>query len=153
MFLQTKHPRHFHRYFVDKDTNDAICLCGKVKGTKADRGMKDPIPKESKYHNKTSFYNGYGYDSIKEAQYAMVLDDRKKNGLIKDWERQHPIEVYANGKKLFRMKVDFIVYMKDGSKELHETKGYATEVFNLKLKCIEALWLPENPDYSYVLIK
>ncbi len=150
MYLQIKHPKHFHRYFVDSETRDAVCLCGKVLGAK----KKDPsIPSESKYHNKTCIYKGYGYDSIKEAEYAMILDDDKKNGLIKDWERQYPIEVWANGHKLFRMKVDFLVYNNDGSKTLHEVKGYATDIFRLKLKCIDAIWLPENPDFTYLLIK
>lgn len=149
-YFQKRHNKHFHKYFVDSETKESVCLCGKVRGGEKKKSL---VPKESKYHNKTSHYNGYWYDSIKEAQYAMVLDDEKKRGLIKDWERQYQIEVYANGYKLFRMKVDFLVYHNDGSKELREVKGYATDIFRLKLKCIEAIWLPEHPDFTYTLIK
>lgn len=149
-YLQTKSQKHFHKYFVDSETNDLVCLCGKVRGVKKNDVR---FPKESKFHNQTSIYNGYSYDSIKEAQHAMLLDHRKKNKEIKDWERQYPIEIYINGIKIFRMKVDFLLYHNDGSKELQEVKGYATDIFNLKLKLIDAVWLKENPEYTYTLIR
>lgn len=153
MYIQKRNPKHFHRYFVDNETNDIICLCGKVRGAKK-TDASSLIPKESKYHNQTSFYGGYGYDSIKEAQQAMILDDQKKRGIIKDWQRQYPVEVYApNGQKLFTMKVDFLVRHNDDSYELQEVKGMETDIFRLKLKCLESLWLPENPEYTYTLIK
>lgn len=149
-YLQVKHPKHFHRYFVDSDSNDAVCLCGKVKGKK----VKD-LPKNSpnKYHNRTTIYNGYNYDSKKEAEYAMFLDDEKRRGMIKEWERQYPIEVRINGQKIFRMKVDFLIHLNDGSKELREIKGYETDIFRLKKKLIDAVFLKENPEYTYLLIK
>jgi hypothetical protein len=50
---------------VDLDTNDALCHCGKVRGS--------PKAKANKYHAKTIMYNGVSYDSIFEANYAMHL--------------------------------------------------------------------------------
>ncbi len=62
--------KHSHKYFVDTNTNDAVCLCGKVKGSA-------PMA-SNKYHAKTCFYNGFWYDSKFEANYAMNLDMRLK---------------------------------------------------------------------------
>lgn len=150
MYLQTKQTKHFHRYFVNRDTNESVCLCGKEKKSlNSPKGYR--IPKENKYHNKSSSYNGYTYDSIKEAQYAMELDDKKRRRLIKDWTRQYQIDVGVNGEHLFKMKVDFLVILNDSSKELHEVKSAWTakiDIFRLKLKIIEQLWLKENPNYS-----
>ena len=38
--------KHQHRYFVDLDTHDTLCLCGKVRGS--------PKAKANKYHAKTT---------------------------------------------------------------------------------------------------
>src|ERR1039458_6706049 len=75
--------QHSHRYFVDADTGDAVCLCGKVRGSK--RAAK------GKYNAIRSVYNGYPYDSKFEAAYAMQLDWRVKAKEIKAWDRQLPI--------------------------------------------------------------
>jgi len=77
--------KHSHRYFGDSRTNDAVCLCGKVQGS------KKAAP--GKYNAVRSVYNGYPYDSKFEAQYAMELDWRLKAGEIKAWDRQFPIEI------------------------------------------------------------
>jgi hypothetical protein len=77
--------KHCHRYFVDSETNDAVCLCGKVRGTK----RAEP----GKYNAIRSVYNGYPYDSKFEAQKAMDLDWLLKAGKIKAWDRQFPIEI------------------------------------------------------------
>lgn len=66
---------HQHRYFVDSETNDAVCLCGKVRGSK----KAEP----GKYHAIRTIYNGYPYDSKFEAETAMSLDWRKRAGDIK----------------------------------------------------------------------
>jgi hypothetical protein len=64
--------KHTHRYFVDSETNDAVCLCGKVRGSQK--------AKPGKYNAIRSVYNGYPYDSKFEATYAMQLDWRLKAG-------------------------------------------------------------------------
>lgn len=83
----------------------------------------------------------------------MELDYRKKAGLIKDWVRQYRIRVDLGEYHLFNMKVDFMVSHNDETFELRETKGYATDIFRLKLKLIEAIWLPANPLFRYTLVK
>lgn len=58
--------KHTHKYFVDSNTGDALCLCGKVRGSKK--------AKPGKYNALRCRYNGYWYDSKFEAQVAMELD-------------------------------------------------------------------------------
>jgi len=74
---------HTHKYFVDSNTGEAVCLCGKVQGSKqATRG---------KYNAVSSIYNGFAYDSKFEASVAMDLDWRLRAHEITNWERQYPI--------------------------------------------------------------
>ena len=76
-FLQRRFAKkHTHRCFVDSETNDAVCLCGKV------RGSERAIP--AKYNAIRTVYNGYPYDSKFEAQKAMELDWFLKAGKIKE---------------------------------------------------------------------
>lgn len=150
-YLQTKFQKHRHSFHIDLNTNELICLCGKIAGKKS--GKETGV--EKKYRNKTSVYNGYPYDSIKEAEEAKNLDLLLKAGEIISWERQYPIEVYVNGEKMFRMKVDFLVNWKDGTKELREVKGWITArepVYRLKRKLIDAIWLKENPEFTYKVV-
>jgi hypothetical protein len=148
-YFQTRKPLggHSHRYFVDLDSGDAVCLCGKVRGS--------PKAKANKYHAKTCLYNGYNYDSIFEANYAMQLDWRLKAGDIKAWEKQYPVTIRGgpNGEKILTTKVDFRVEENDGSFTLVETKGFETADYRIKKKLIEVLWLPEHPDHTYLLVK
>ncbi len=147
-YLQRRFPKgHQHRYFVDSETSDAVCLCGKV------RGSKNAAP--GKYHAIRTEYNGYFYDSKFEAQTAMGLDWRLKAGEIKAWTRQFPIEISSphTGELIVRTKVDFRIEHNDGSFELLEAKGFETRDFGLLKKLIEMLWLPEHLDYTYTLAK
>jgi hypothetical protein len=137
--------KHSHRYFVDADTHDAVCLCGKVKGSK-------PM-KSNKYNAVTCHYNGFWYDSKFEAQYAMQLDMRLKAKDILSWERQYPVRIMFNGEKICTLWVDFRVKKLDGSYSLDETKGWETDVYKLKKRLLEIMWLPFHPDHEYNLIK
>jgi uncharacterized protein DUF1064 len=135
--------KHTHRYFIDSETNDAVCLCGKVQGSvRATAG---------KYNAIRSVYNGYPYDSKFEAQYAMQLDWRLKAGDIKSWDRQFPIEIRnpKTGEFLRRHKVDFRIHENDGSYTLVETKGFETRDWRMVRDEIEVLWLPEHLEYTY----
>lgn len=76
--------KHSHRYFVDLNTGDAVCLCGKVRGSKKAAKWK--------YNSTRCFYNGYHYDSKFEARYAMQLDWRLKAKDIKAWDPAVPAE-------------------------------------------------------------
>jgi hypothetical protein len=148
IFIQRRFAKqHTHRYFVDTNTGDAVCLCGKVRGSK--RATK------GKYNAIRSVYNAYPYDSKFEAAYAMQLDWRLKAGDIKGWDRQYPIEIRnpKTGKLLRRHKVDFRIHENDGSFTLAETKGFETRDWKMIRDEIEVLWLPENPAYTYVVAK
>lgn len=138
--------KHTHRYFVDSVTNDAVCLCGKVRGSKK--------AKPGKYNAVSCVYNGFTYDSKFEASCAMDLDWRLKAGEITAWDKQFPIEIRSPAGELIRRhKVDFQARLKDGSYQLIEAKGFETGEYRLLKKLIETLWLPEHPDYEYVVLK
>jgi hypothetical protein len=105
--------------------------------------------KYSKFNNKKTVFNGLVYDSKFEAGYAGELALRLKVKEIKKIERQVRIPLDVNGFHICSYIADFVVTNKDGSKEIHETKGFATEVFRLKWKLLEALY----PEYTLVLIQ
>jgi len=107
----------------------------------------------NKYKAVKQTYNGYSYDSKFEASFAQDLDLRKKAKDITDWERQFKISLDVNGYHLCNYFCDFRIHHNDGSFELVETKGIETEVYRLKRKLLEALWLPENLDHTYTVIK
>ena len=146
-YLQRRFPKqHQHKYFVDSDTNDAVCLCGKV------RGSKKAAP--GKYNATRTIYNGYPYDSKFEAQTAMQLDWRKRAGDIKDWQRQFMIEIRApNGELILKHKVDFRIEHNDGSYELWECKGFEQRDWKIIKRLIETLWLPAHLDHVYTVAK
>lgn len=142
-----KGSKHSHRYFVDSETGDSVCLCGKVRGSgKAPRG---------KYNAVRSEYEGSIYDSKYEAQVAMELDWRLKGKQIAGWERQYKIEIRnpKTGELLRTHKVDFRVKHLDGSYELIEAKGFETRDWKIIRSEIEKLWLPEHPDHTYTVYK
>lgn len=97
--------------------------------------------KQGYIRNATStFYDGYSYDSKKEAGYAQMLDIRIKAKDIKDWSRQYPIKVLINGKWIFTYKIDFKIIHNDDSIELIEVKGFATSAWLFKWKIVDAIY-------------
>jgi hypothetical protein len=137
--------KHTYRYFVDQNDGAAVCLCGKLRGSKKAR--------PGKYNAQSTIYNGTLFDSKFEAQYAMQLDWRVKAGDIKGYDRQFSIPIYVNGEHMLTTRVDFRIHENDGSYTLAETKGFETRDFKIIKKLIEATWLKEHLDYSYVLVK
>ena len=111
------------------------------------------VKKQNKYGNIEREYNGILYVSKKEAAYAQELDLRKKAEDIKDWKRQVKISLDVNGYHICNYYVDFEIEHNDESKELVEIKGFETEIFRLKRKLLEAVFLTEHLDYSYTVIK
>lgn len=107
----------------------------------------------SKYGAKSTQYEGITYHSKMEAAYAQELDLRLYAKDIKSWERQIPIELKVNGFKICTYYVDFLIHHNNGDKELIEVKGFETEVWRLKRKLLEAVYLVENPEYSYTVVK
>lgn len=85
-------------------------------------------------------YDGYSYDSKKEAQKAAELDMLMKGGVIKGWDRQERIALKGeNGTTVCHYKPDFTVYHLDGTTEIIEIKSPATmtPVWRLKWKLLE----------------
>jgi len=113
--------------------------------------------KTSKFNNKTSFYDGFYYQSVFEASHAAELDMLKKASLPKEkvveWKRQYKVPLIVNGFFIANYYIDFWVEYADGHIELHETKGCETEVWRLKVKLLEATYLKDHPNETYRVIK
>jgi len=137
---------HHHRFFIDANTGDYVCLCGAVKGSEK---------KELKYHNKTQKHNGHHYDSMFEAEYAQALDYSLKNKTIEKWDRQVKLDLKINGIHITNYFIDFIVYHNDGTREFVEVKGMELPLWKLKWKILEATFeeFKEDPDDFMTVIK
>lgn len=140
--------KHEHRWHVDADTNELVCLCGSVKGK-----TKEPEKKANKYNARRTEYNGRTYDSAFEAEVAQELDWRMKAGELTEIIPQYPLEIRIEGRLIKRHKVDFLAIRKDGGKELVEAKGVVTAEYRLIRDLIELVYLPQNPDTSYTVVK
>lgn len=118
--------------------------------------MYNQIKRYNKFNNVQQTYDGYNYDSRAEADYAMELDLRLKAKDIKDWERQYKVDIrypMPEGKLICTYKVDFRIHHNDDSFELIEVKGMETSTYRLKRKLLEVIWLPENLDHTYTVVK
>lgn len=100
--------------------------------------------RQKKYKNATCFVDGIRFDSRREADYYGQLKIEKKAKLIKDFERQVSFELRCNNFLICRHVVDFLVTNLDGSYEVREVKGFATDLWAIKKKLFEATY-PEIP--------
>ena len=81
------------------------------------------------------------YDSVKESEYAMELDSDLYDGKIQGWKRQVTLSLDVGGVHICNAIVDFmVIHNFPRSIEYVEIKGYATDVWKLKRKLIEALY-------------
>ena len=115
--------------------------------------VAEPV-KVRKFRNEPTVYNGFKYDSVKEAQFAKELDlamHAQGTDRVENWERQIPFPLVVNGSTVGRMVVDFLVRYADGRRELVEIKSPATQtpLFKFKLKVFQATWLQDHPDIGY----
>ena len=113
---------------------------------------------DNKYGARKTEFNGKRYDSKYEATIAQELDLRLKGGDILEVIPQFKIEATAyrsNGLPAFTVnhKVDFRIQLKDGSYELIEAKGMETSDYVWRRKFLEHIWLPDHPDYTYLVVK
>ena len=111
-----------------------------------------------KYSNAKTEYNGRTYDSKFEAGVAAELDLRLKAKEILGWEPQFKVEMWAynvHGERVLRKshKVDFRVHELDGTFTLLEAKGFETQDYRDRRKWLEKVWLPENLDHTYQVVK
>jgi DNA-directed RNA polymerase subunit RPC12/RpoP len=112
----------------------------------------------NKYGAKRTEFNGKIYDSKFEASVAEDLETQKLAKEIVDYDTQFRIEATAyraDGTPAFtvRHKVDFRVHHHDGSFELLEAKGVETTDYRWRRKFLEEIWLKENPEYTYTVVK
>lgn len=108
---------------------------------------------KSKYGNINRTYNGRTYHSKLEAKYAQDLDILQKAGEVVSWEPQYKISLDVNNQHICNYYVDFRVEYTNRRIELVEVKGFETEIYRLKRKLMEALYLPNHPDEEYVVVK
>jgi hypothetical protein len=89
-------------------------------------------PRVWKKRNKFGAVRTNGYASRLEARYAADLAERKAapDGDVLDWVEQVPIKLPGGIKYV----VDFLVFKRDGTWEMVETKGKETDVFKLKMR-------------------
>jgi hypothetical protein len=89
-------------------------------------------------------YAGGLFHSRLEARYAARLDLLRKakdrHLRVVDVKRQVKMDLSVNGKHIAFWYVDFEVTFGDGRVELHEVKGFDTEVYRLKKKLFDALY-------------
>lgn len=94
----------------------------------------------SKYKNRKVEFNGIKFDSIKERDRYIFLLSRLKKGEITNLELQVPFELQPhfehNGKMIraIRYIADFVYYDQDGNIHIEDTKGFRTDVYDLKKK-------------------
>lgn len=109
----------------------------------AERGRR------SKYNNNRGAYydpvthGTLKFDSQKEYEYYLILNDRLKRGEISDLKRQVDIEILPSfvdktGAKHRAMvyKADFVYRDKDGAEHIVDCKGMRTEVYKMKKKLL-----------------
>lgn len=105
------------------------------------------VASRSKYRNKKVKVDGIIFDSQAEAMYYNQLKWMKANKQIKDFELQPRFELqpaFSNhGKRYQNIEyiADFKVIKPDGSYEIIDIKGTETEVFTLKRKLFEYMFL------------
>jgi len=96
--------------------------------------------KANKYGAKPVVYDGHKYPSTKEANYAVMLDWKKKTGLIRGYKKQVPLKIEVNGQHMCKYIADFVVEENDGTITYIDTKGYrygvVYDLFRLKKKLI-----------------
>jgi hypothetical protein len=124
--------------------------------------MTAPARKRSKYNVDRSALgklrrtlDGVVYDSAAERDYAAELEHAKRLGIIADVLRQVRFSLFAwspdteYGTVVCDHIVDFVVVNNDGTKEIREVKGVATDSWRIKRKLFEQNY----PRIPYVVIK
>lgn len=106
--------------------------------------------------SKSQEYGGKLYQSGFEASYAKELDKRLKKGEIVKWERQVKLDLKVNGLHITNYYIDFLVYFKDGHREFVECKGMEMDVWKMKWKIFEAIFVDQfmkDPGDKMIVVK
>lgn len=108
-----------------------------------------------KYNNVTCTVDGMTFDSRREKDYYGQLKMEKRAKLIKDFDRQVTFDLFAwtpNGRKLLRhyLRVDFLVTLQNGEKEIREVKSKVTMTPEWATK--QEIFQANYPEISYKVI-
>jgi hypothetical protein len=106
--------------------------------------------RDNKYNNQIVEYNGYKYQSKKEADYARGLDFGLKAGTVEYWKGQVKFKCEVNGTHVCNYFLDFEVG-RPSAVEYIDVKGVQTDVFKLKKRLVEALnWKYDEKKKCYI---
>ena len=96
------------------------------------------IPRRSKYNNKITTYDGFRFDSKKEAQRYFELKMLQLAGEISVLELQPVIPLLVNGQWIGKYIGDFSYRNKDNERVIEDVKSPATRtpIYNLKKKIL-----------------
>lgn len=131
------------------DKEDEKCAyCGEPKPTKENKD-----PNNARIKSTRTDYNGMWFQSKLEANYAKQLDWRIKAGEVKEWKRQHKIDIKVNGVHICNYYIDFVVTLKDGSQQFIEVKGMEQEIWRLKWKLCMAMKNEIAPGIEWIVVK
>lgn len=105
---------------------------------------------KSKYHStRCRCRQEHMHDSKGEAGYCNDLALRVKAADLAEYEIQKKFELHGrDGKRVSNHYVDFLLTDFDNKQEVHEYKGFATELWKLK----KALFEHEYPEIPYIVI-
>lgn len=99
----------------------------------------------NKYGNVRSEYKGRTFASKLEATHAQSLDTMRRAKELSQRVvaviEQYRIPLEVNNKLIGHYVADFYVSFADGHKEIHETKGMKTALYNWKKKHLEAQYV------------
>lgn len=95
-----------------------------------------------KYHNKKCFYKNMKFDSLKERNHYIILEQLEKTKQIKNLKCQVKFELQPSFKlndktiRAINYIADF-TYIKDGKIVVVDTKGFRTKEYLLKKKLFQ----------------
>ena len=97
----------------------------------------------NKYKNQRTQYKGISFDSKKECEYYIYLENLEAHGAISELQRQVRFELQPsfkhNGKTIRAITyvADFTFKDRDGKFHIVDTKGIKTDVYLLKKKMMQ----------------
>lgn len=103
---------------------------------------------KNKYGAKKVKFKGRTYQSKKEAEKAMELDQLLTEKKIIEIKPQHRFSLYVNGQRICNYFIDFRAVNKNGIVDYIEVKGYPTQLWKFKFQLTKALFdeLTEGED-------
>jgi len=106
--------------------------------------------RRNKYHSDRCRCNqGHMHDSRGEAAYCNDLELRVKAADLAEYKTQVTFPLHGkDGKHVCNHRVDFLLTDFDGKQEVHEFKGFSTDLWKLK----KALFEHEYPEIPYIVI-